>query len=318
MRIYRLAPDADCETYAPGIGIGGKTSDEDWANVRPGAWIETKVGDEVRLSPGAVELRMLPTHVGTRHMNSFQGPKDAADLWSRFVTERMAREAPLPTGAADREQLMRRLVRDLFDKEPSETEIAAYVADKSPGALHPALGLDLLKTRVLHGRKISHFSGTLPPGEITFKVLAADLEAAKRARVATGPGYYILGDKQRLQGERSGKGSRWKNKATISFFSKPKPQPYTIALPDGRETCAIAWDRDAGALWITQVGLVRSYDFSNSDQVRETRYETGGIANVPERFREALKGALNISRKPVRQQSSADSKGGVRLEPAIE
>jgi hypothetical protein len=57
MMNYRLAPGEYCETPAPGIGVGAKSNLEDWANVRAGAWIEAKEGDEVRFSPAAVEVR---------------------------------------------------------------------------------------------------------------------------------------------------------------------------------------------------------------------------------------------------------------------
>jgi beta-lactamase regulating signal transducer with metallopeptidase domain len=176
MRTYRLAPGAYCETPAPGIGVGAKTNDEDRANVRVGSWILAKPGDDVRFSPGAVEVRMSPFVVGLRHMNELQKPKDAADLWKKIIDERIARETPLPTGAADREQLLRRLVRECYDAEPGPGEIDAYVRDRSPGALHPTSGRDLLRTRVMHGRKISPFTGALPPGEINFRVLDDDAD----------------------------------------------------------------------------------------------------------------------------------------------
>jgi hypothetical protein len=325
MRIYRLAPDAYCESLAPGIGVGGKTCDEDWAHVRPGAWIEAKVGDEVRLAPGAVEVRMSPTQVGTRHMNGFQDPKDAADLWNKFVAERVARVMPIPAGAADREQLLRRLVRDLFDEEPSKSEIAAFVADKSPAATNSIASRDLLVTRVLDGRNISPFTGTLPPGEITFKVLAADPDAAKRPRVATGPGFYNIADKRRLAISQSRNGKRRVNNAEIIFYSfysynkdKPTPKPYTVTLPEGRLTYAVVWDRDATELWVSQKGLLRRIDFSNPSEVKEVRFKSADNSNIPERFRKAIKAVLDVPGAPVQQQSSAKPKGGAKLNAGME
>lgn len=290
MRMYRLAPGSYCETYAPGIGVGPRPDEEDWANIRPGAWVLATEGDEVRFTPGKVEVRMSPFVVGSRKMNEFQKPKNAADLWDKIVAARIARETPLPTDAANREQLLRRLVRDLYGAEPTRGEIDAYVADQSPGALHPIAGRDVLKLRVIHNRTMSPFTGTLNPGEHRFRVLAADPDAAKRPRVATGPGYYNLGDKQRLSIEQSRTAGRRTNKATIRFFTKPKPDPHSIALPDGHGTFAIAWDGDANVLWIGQSGLIRKVDFSNADDVKETLYEMDRInTDVPPRFRNALK-----------------------------
>ena len=307
MMIYRLAPGTYCETRAPGIGVGARTNDEDWANVRAGSWILAKEGDDVRFTPDEVEIRMSPFAVGLRHGNGLQNPKDAADLWNSIVVERVEREMPIPSGAADREQILRRIVLDLFGVEPSAAEIAAFVADKSPGANHPLLSSQLVTARVVHNRKTSSFTGTLPPGTISFRVLAADPDAAKRPRVATEPGYYILGDRQRLHVEQARIGERRVNKGTITFFSSapktdPPAAPHVIRLPDGQSTYAIAWDRDAGTLWILQKELVRSYDFTTPAQVKETRFESGGIVNVPERFHEALKSAFDSPDAPVQQQ----------------
>jgi hypothetical protein len=47
---------------------------------------------------------------------------------------------------------------------------------------------------------------------------------------------------------------------------------------------------------------VRSYDFSDPAGVKETRFNDGGIANVPERFRNALKAALDVPGAPAQQQ----------------
>ncbi|MDA1247938.1 MAG: DUF1549 domain-containing protein [Planctomycetota bacterium] len=293
MMVVRLAPGAYCETPAPGIGVGARTGDEDWANIRPGSWILAKEGDEVRFSPGEVEVRMSPFTVGTRHGNGLQNPKDAADLWKKFVAERVARELPIPVGAADREQLLRRLVLDLYGVEPNQGEIDAFVADKSPAALHPILSAQMVETRVMHNRILSPFTGTLPPGEILFRVLAADPEAAKRPRVVTGPGYYNLGDKQRLQVERTRSGDSQKNKATIQFYSNPKPDPHPIGLPDGRLTFAIAWEPGATTLWVTQKGLVRKVDFANPAEVKETRFfEPAELDEVPKPIVDATRAAL--------------------------
>lgn len=309
MAIYRLAPGYYCETATPGIGIGPRSEDEDWANVRPGSWILANAGDEVRFSPAKVEVRLSPFVFGIRKGNAFQKPKDAADLWNRFVAERVARETPIPTGAADREQLLRRLVKELYGQEATQSEIDAFVRDKSPGAMHPKLGVQLLETRVKHNRSLSPFTGTLTPGGISFRVLAADPDAAKRPRVATGPGYFTLGDQQRLRVERSRKDGRWVNSASILFFTKPRPEPHAIALPDGRGTFGIAWDRDAEVLWITHAGMVRSVNFSDPADVKTSRFEPGKVENIPDRFRNVLKPFLE---QPVAPQTT---RAGLELEP---
>lgn len=311
MAIYRLAPGGYCETVTPGIGIGPRSAEEDWANVRPGSWILAKEGDEVRFSPAAVEVRLSPSAFGLRKGNAFQKPKDAADLWNGFVAERVSRVMPIPTGAADREQLLRRLVQDLYGEKPTQSEIDAFVRDKSPAALHPKLSGQMVETRVKHNRSISPFTGTLTPGEIRFRVLAADPDAAKRPRVATGPGYFTLADQQRLQVKRSRKSGRYVNSATILFFTKPRPKPHAIALPDGRGTFGIAWDRDAGVLWITHAGMVRSYDFSDPAGIKMSRFEPGKAENIPEQFRELLKPFLE---QPVK--TAQTSRAGLDLEPA--
>ena len=129
---YRLAPGEYCETPAAGIGVGAKTESEDWANVHVGAWIDAKPGDEVRFSPGAVEVRCSPSVIGTEMMDGRPlnvDPKDAADLWKKIIAERVERELPLPAAAAEREQIIRRVTLDLFGESPTPEEIAAFVAD---------------------------------------------------------------------------------------------------------------------------------------------------------------------------------------------
>ena len=300
---YRLAPGEYCESPAPGVGVGAKTEDEDWANVRVGAWIEANEGDEVRFSPGAVEVRCSPAVVGTRIMDGRPlnvDPQDAADLWEKIIAERVQRELPLPAAAAERVQIVRRVTRDLVGEAPTPEDIAAFIAEDAPTAQAA------LEKRLLHWPGIAPFTGTLPPGDSQFRVLAADSDAANRPRVATGPGYYILGDNVRLHVERTPDGHRRTNKATIRFFASdpkadPPGKPYEITLPDGPLTYAIAWDRGAGRLWIAQKGLVRGCDFTNPTQVTETRFEPGSIVNVPERFREALKAVLDVPGAPVEQ-----------------
>lgn len=330
MKIVRLAPGAYYETPAPGIGVGPRTEDEDWAHIRPGAWIEAKEGDDVRLTPGLIEVRFSPRAFGTSTVDgrpTNTHPKDAVELWDRIVTERLDREMPLPTGAADRGQLLRRVVRDLYDVEPAQGEIDAYVADKSPGAVHPIAGRDLLKTRVQQGRKLSPFTGTLPSGDISFRVLAADPDAANKPRVATGPGFYNLGDRPRLVISQTRNGNRQINSATMHFHmgyyysdkNKPAPGPHAISLPEGRLTYAIVWDRNATELWVVQKGMVRHCDFADPASVKETRFdEKESFDEVPKRILEAARKAMPVpdSLKPESVPKPLD--GGAKLAPGKE
>ena len=103
------------------------------------------------------------------------------------------------------------------------------------------------------------------------------------------------------------------NKAVIAFLS-PDPKitpfkPYDIALPDGRATYGIAWERGAGVLWILQKDLVRKCDFTNPAQVKETRIEPGSIADVPEHLRAAMRKAFDVLGAAGQQQNSPQPKG---------
>ena len=298
---YRLAPGEYCETPAAGIGVGARTEGEDWANVRVGAWIRANQGDEVRFSPSPVEVRCSPSVIGTRMIDGRPlntDPKDAAGLWERIVAERVRRELPLPPAAAERTQIIRRVTLDLFGESPTPEETAAFLADNSPAAEAA------LVKRLLHRPGIAPFTGTLPPGEIRFRVLPADPDAAKKPRVATGPGYFVLGDHERLQVERTTDGHRRANKATIRFFpSDPKAdspgKPCEIALPDGLHTYAIAWERGAGVLWVKQKGVVRSFDFANPAQVKETTFkEPTELERVPKPILDAMPAVRDVPSEP--------------------
>ena len=55
--VYRLAPGEYCETSEAGVGVGDQNEVKDVVNARVELYIHAKPGDEVRLSPGAVEVR---------------------------------------------------------------------------------------------------------------------------------------------------------------------------------------------------------------------------------------------------------------------
>ncbi|HWB03808.1 MAG TPA: M56 family metallopeptidase [Verrucomicrobiales bacterium] len=296
---YRLAPGEYCEVMGDGVSIGKADDGFVWSE------IGAKEGDTVTMSD-TVDL--------TYGWAFPDGRKDSAGYWKMLVADRVALEAPMPPSAADREQLIRRVTRDLFGEAATAAEIAEFIADNTPDALTK------LTARLQTRPGITSFSGKLTAGELHFRVIAADPGTAKKPRLASEPNSYVLGDGVNLlvTGKRKiatgityhyelhADGVRLNvsqanaetpdtNKAYIVFVSPavttPRP-PYEIALPDGMFTYAMAWERGAGVLWITQKGLVRSYDFTNPAQVQETRYEPGSIVNIPAPFRDALKGAL--------------------------
>ncbi|MHC4404071.1 MAG: M56 family metallopeptidase [Planctomycetota bacterium] len=166
----RLAPGEYAEVGAHGIAIGARNDEDNSARVWVGAWIEAKEGDEVTFQPSSV----------VASEDAWTMPKDRktpAELWKAIVEERIGREAPLPAVAGDREQIIRRVTFDLIGVLPTQEEIAAFTADKSPDAL-AALGKRLLP-------RVTPFAGNLPAGEIKFRVTAADPEVTKRLRVVT-------------------------------------------------------------------------------------------------------------------------------------
>ena len=277
---YWLAPGEYCEVMGHGIAIGAGKYEEGFSTGSVGAVIEAKEGDEVTLT------HSVDTTCGgwTRP----DDPKDPAWLWKKSIAERVEREAPMPQAPADREQLIRRVTLDLFGEAASAEEVAAFVDDNTPDALTK------LTARLQAKPRSEPWSGKLPTGETRFRVLHADPNAAKAPRTANAPGRYVLDDHVHLLVSSTVDSRKRVNSARIVFLS-PDPkaasphEPYEIALPDGLGTYGLAWERGAGVLWVVQQGLVLKYDFTNPSQVRETRFEPGGIANVPEPLRGALK-----------------------------
>ena len=171
-RTYRLMPGMYCESPTSGVGVG--------ANARERYWIDAKPGDIVRFTPDPVAVNCSPLVIGTgprRTPNDFD-PKDAADLLAQIIAERVERELPLPVAAAEREQLLRRVTLDLFGQLPTPAEIAAFVADD------PSTAQAALVKRLLNRPGIAPFVGTLSPGDIQFRVLAPDPDAAKKPPAA--------------------------------------------------------------------------------------------------------------------------------------
>jgi beta-lactamase regulating signal transducer with metallopeptidase domain len=276
---YRLAPGEYCEVTGHGVAIGAGKYEEEFSTGSVGAVIEAKEGDEVTLT------QSVDTTYGdwTRP----DDPKDPAELWNKSIAERVEREAPMPQGPADREQLIRRVTLDLFGEAASAEEVAAFVDDYTPDSLAK------LTARLQAKPRIERWAGKLPTGETRFRVLPADPNAAKAPRAANSAGRYVLDDRVHLLVSSTIDSRKRANSAQIVFLS-PDPksasphEPYEIALPDGLGTYGLVWERGAGVLWLMQQGLVLKYDFRNPSQVQETRFEPGGVANVPEPLRGAL------------------------------
>jgi len=286
----RLAPGEFTEVTAAGIGVGvgANKEHEDWPGTRVGSWIEAKEGDEVTFIPAPVSASGRWNDELLR-----SGPL----WWLDFIADRLSRDMPLPDAAAERERLLDRAMRDLFGTAPTREETAAFVTDRAPNAM------DTLANRLAQRAGISPFTGTLQAGETKFRVLAVDPDAAKRPRVATGPGRYTLGDLVRLVIVRKLDGKRYVNEADIRFFSgdpkaEPPGKPHEIKLPDGLLTWAIAWERDSTVLWVAEKGVLRSCDFTTPALVKETRIEPADITNVPEPLRESLRAAIEDGSNP--------------------
>lgn len=335
MATFRLAPGEYCEVTGHGLAIGAGEYKDEFGTGSVGAIIEAKEGDTVTLSH-----TVDASYGGWTRPDD---PKDPAELRKKQIAERIAREAPLPYAAADRELLLRRVALDLTGVAPTPEEIAAFTADKSPDALAN------LTTRLQNQPAVKPWSGQLPTSETKFRVLPADPDAAKKPRTANAPGRYVLDDNVHLLVRQVTEVGTRMNSAQIVFTSPGfKGEPHDIALPasgeggwhyrladgttgtpgnDGKFTAAdgtevavtpqnpitariatlvdrgpgfglvspagfaFAWVRGSGELWLVTKGVVRSYDFTNPSQVKETRIEPGGINNIPQHLHEPLKDA---------------------------
>jgi beta-lactamase regulating signal transducer with metallopeptidase domain len=305
---YRLAPGEYCEVVGHGVAIGAGKYEEEFSTGSVGAVIEAKVGDEVTLTHS-----VDTTHGGWTRPGD---PKDPAELWRKNIAERVEREGPMPKASADREQLIRRVTLDVFGIVASAEEIAAFIGDKGPDALAK------LTARLQAKERIEPWIGKLPTGATRFRVIAADPNAAKAPRAANAPGRYVLGDRVDLFVSQLTEGSKRTNTARIAFLSYPKVAsphlPYEIALPDGIGTYGIVWERGAGVLWVMQKDLVRKLDFTDPAQVKETRFEPGSIADVPQQLRGTLRKVFDVPGGPVQEPEAPKAKKGAKLSPSTE
>jgi hypothetical protein len=286
---FRLWPGEYVEVNAPGIGVGPMGNSEDWQNRSVGSWIAAKAGDDVTVTTAAVPLSDW----------NEKPPLDGEPRWwLDLITARLARELPLPADADERSHLVYRAGMDFFGTPLSEEEIAAFVSDREPNAL------DALAKRLAKRPDFTPFTGSLTSGTTKLRVLPADPDAAKKPRIASDPGRYTLGENARLVVSRRPDGTRIVNEANIQFFSpdlaKPAPgEPHEIKLPDGYNTWAAAWLRGSNVLWVLQKGNVRSYDFTNPAEVKETnREQPANFDQVPKSILDALRAALDAPASP--------------------
>lgn len=306
---YRLDPGEYCEVRGHGLAIGTDDYEEELSTGAVGAIVAAKEGDRVTLSHVVDAAEGGSTRP--------DDPKDPGELWKKLVAERVANEAPLPPAPAERQRLVRRVTFDLFGEAATAEEVAALVADKSPNPLAR------LTTRLQQRPRIRPWAGTLPTGQTQFRVTAPDPSAAKAPRSTNSPGRYLLGGSARLLVSYRSDGRLRTNHATIAFVSPdPKQEsphkPYEIALPEGIGTFGIAWQRGEGLLWILQKDLVRKYDFTHPAQIKETQVKRGGILDLPEHLRAAMRKTFDVPGAPVQQQNQRGPKEGTRLEPGTE
>jgi hypothetical protein len=202
-----------------GVAIGEGEYKDEHSTGAVGAIIEAKEGETVTFSHSVAA--------------GSGGSTRPDDLWLASIARRVGNEAPMPASTADREQLIRRVTLDILGVVPTAEEIAAFAADGSADALEK-----LVKRLQAGGVVALPWIGRLPTGETKFRVVAADPDAAKRPRLASSPGRFVLGDSVHLQVSQLTEGDRRVNSAEILFFGPdPKKEsphkPYVIALPEG-------------------------------------------------------------------------------------
>jgi hypothetical protein len=161
--VYRLMPGGFFDLASPGVGIG-KYGFHSFKNADIASWIDAKVGDEVTLTPGPVPLG---------DWNEVSVVNSEPRWWLDFLAARLNLAAPLPADAAERAELLRRTVSDVFYADVTAGEIAAFVGDRGPDAL------ESLARRLAGRTGLKPFSGSLQSGTTKFRVTAEDPGAAR-------------------------------------------------------------------------------------------------------------------------------------------
>lgn len=286
---YRLAPGEFIELTTPGIGIGANKKEENWPFIHIGKSLDVKPGDEVTIVTKPVTL-------GDGSETSEMGGEPR--WWLDHIKSRLERHLPFPPEKNARERLLYRVAMELFGTPPSREINDAFVADQSPTAL------DSLAERLFHRPGLHAWSGSLTSGPTQFRVLLADPNAAKKPRIANGPGRYNLGDFGRFFVLTRMEKDRLINEGRLVLNSiNPKETDLLelkdFPLPDGYNTWSIAWTKDSTTLWIRQKGSTRSYDFSNPASIKETVY-SGLMAEgkIPKDIHEALGTITNGPERP--------------------
>ncbi len=158
--VFRLAPGEYAEVQGHGLGVGPHETSSEKSIYKVGCWIEAKAGDVVTFTPGKV-----PASFRTWQNN--EGPKDSVTVWREMIAGRVAQESPMPAALADREQLLRRVKKDLLGTTPTAEEISTFANDNTPDALAK------LTARLQFTAAAVHFAGELSGGTTTFRVTAA-------------------------------------------------------------------------------------------------------------------------------------------------
>jgi beta-lactamase regulating signal transducer with metallopeptidase domain len=286
---FRLAPGEFIEVNSTGIGVGSNHNDKDWQNTRVGSWIDAKPGDDVTVTSDPVPLS---------DWNEKPQVDGEPSWWLDHIKARLSRHLPFPADAEARKLLLYRIAMELFGTPVSQEINDAFVADKTPAAL------DSLAKLLFHRPGQSAWAGPLQSAPTKFHVLPPDPDAAKRPRTANNPGHYTIGENAVLAVTRRPVNERIVNEASIQFAS-PDPakaapaEPHKIELPDGYGTWAAAWVRGSNVLWVMQKGTVRSIDFTNPAEVKETTFEEpASPEKVPKPILDALHAALDVPAAP--------------------
>ncbi len=109
------------------------------------------------------------------------------------------------------------------------------------------------------------------------------------------PGRFNLSEQVRLVVTRKPVGERIVNEANIVWSPSGKDNVQTnVPLPGDYDTWAAGWSPRTRILWVSEKGLLRSYDFTDNAAIKETRYEGEQIATapIPADVRNALDSAL--------------------------
>ncbi|MBS0201832.1 MAG: DUF1549 domain-containing protein [Planctomycetes bacterium] len=288
----RLWPGEFIELRSPGIGVGSMKNPVDWENAGIGSWIEAAVGDEVTVTAGPVPLH---------DWNETADPESR--WWAELIKARLELELPFPADAEERKHLVYRAGMDCFGTPISSSEIEAFVTDTGPDALE-----SLARRFAQHPRAIPA-AGSLTSGTTTFRVLPPDPDAAKKPRTASNPGRYTLSGKAVLAVTRRPDGERIVNEASIQLSAPETARPYAIKLADGYNTWAAAWVRETGILWVRQQGIIRQYDFTDPQAVKELRLdEAQHLDQIPQPVLDALRSAtMEPGASPQRGAPAASS-----------